>query len=525
MDRRAIIEELLARGKAKESLHEFIKQSWVHIEGKVPFTDGWHLEAICEHLEAVSQRQIRNLLINIPPRCTKSSLVSVMWPTWRWIHAPEEQFLFASYAASLSLRDSVKCRRLLTSPWYHERWGNLFRLVGDQNTKGRFDNTCNGYRIASSVGAAVTGEGGSILVCDDPNNAKDGESEVKREGANDWWDQVWSTRLNNAKTGCRVVVQQRLHESDISGHIMQNDVDDEWVKLILPMEFESARRAVTVKLPSTHGKLWQDPRTKENELLWPQQIGEGELKKLKILLGSQYNISGQLQQWPAPTEGGIIKKNWFSHWKQPDLPPMRYTIQSWDTALETGETNAYSACTTWGVFYHDHNIPNVMLLSLWRGRVEYPELRQMAKRLYKDWRDDGSATFKSTGMHQPDMVLIEAKVSGSSLIQDLHHAGIPVIGFNPNRWGDKLARVRVASSLIETGRVWVPTQAPDCKRLTGFSDTLIENCAMFPNGDSRDLVDTMTQTLLRLKSSGWVSHADDDERQDTSRRITQKLYG
>lgn len=525
MDRRELIEELLARGKAKESLHEFIKQSWPHIEGKVPFTDGWHLGAICEHLEAVSQRQIRNLLINIPPRCTKSSLVSVMWPGWRWINYPEEQFLFASYAASLSLRDSVKCRRLITSPWYQARWGNKFRLVGDQNTKGRFDNSCNGYRIASSVGAAVTGEGGSVLVCDDPNNAKDGESEVKRENANDWWDQVWSTRMNNAKTGVRVVVQQRLHESDITGHIMQNDAQDEWVKLILPMEYESHRRAVTVVLPSTNGKPWEDPRKTDGELLWPEQIGSVELSKLKIGLGSQYNISGQLQQRPSPEEGGIIKKHWFSVWRQPALPPIIYTIQSWDTALEGGQNNAYSACTTWGVFNHDHNIPNLMLLSLWRGKVEYPQLRQMAKRLYNDWRYDNTADFKPDGMHTPDLVLIEAKVSGSSLIHDLHQAGIPVIGFNPNRHGDKLERVRVITPLIETGRVWVQSQAPDCKRLTEFSDTLIENCANFPNGDSRDLVDTMTQTLLRLKASGWIYHPEDEDRTDTSRRVSQKLYG
>ena len=525
MDKRDIIEQLLSRGKAKESLYEFTKQAWPHIEGKTPFTDGWHLGAICEHLEAVSNREIRNLLINIPPRCCKSYEVSVMWPAWRWVHASEEQFLYASYAASISLRDSVRCRRLIMSSWYQARWGNLFRLVGDQNTKGRFDNTCNGYRIASSVDASVTGEGGSILVCDDPNNAKDGESQAKRENATDWWDSVWATRLNSVRTGCRVVVQQRLHESDISGHIMQNDAEGDWVKLILPMEFERARCAITVKLPSTQGRLWQDPRTKEGELLWPEQIPEAELKKLKISLGSQYNISGQLQQSPSPTEGGIIKKNWFSHWKQPELPPLRFTIQSWDTALETGDTNAFSACTTWGVFNHDHNIPNVMLLSLWRGRVEYPELRQMAKRLYNDWRDDGTAQVKSTGMHKPDMVLIEAKVSGSSLIQDLHHAGIPVIGFNPNRWGDKLERVRVVSTLIEMGRIWVPTQGPDCKRLTGFADTFIENCAIFPNGDSRDLVDTMTQTLLRLKASGWVYHGDDEDREDTSRRVSQKIYG
>lgn len=181
------------------SLYEFFKQAWPIMEGDKEFIDGWHIQTICEHLEAVSNREIRNLLINIPPRCSKSSLVSIAFPAWRWIHKSSEQFLYASYALSLALRDSVKCRRLILSPWYQERWGNIFKLVGDQNTKGRFDNTGTGYRLATSSGSAATGEGGSMLITDDPNNALDGESEVQRERKIDWWTGVWSTRLNDKK--------------------------------------------------------------------------------------------------------------------------------------------------------------------------------------------------------------------------------------------------------------------------------------------------------------------------------------
>ena len=151
--------------KAELSLHEFIKQAWHVIEGDKEFIDGWHIQAICEHLEAVANRQIKNLIINIPPRSCKSSLVSIAFPAWVWIHNPNEQFLYASYALSLSLRDSVKCRRLISSPWYQERWGKRYQLVGDQNTKSRFDNTKNGYRIASSAGGSITGEGASMLFC------------------------------------------------------------------------------------------------------------------------------------------------------------------------------------------------------------------------------------------------------------------------------------------------------------------------------------------------------------------------
>ena len=248
-----------------------------------------------------------------------------------------------------------------------------------------------------------------ILVhnCDDPNNALEGESEIKREGAIDWWTGVMPTRLNNAKTGVRVVVQQRLHESDISGYIMKNDIKNDWVKLILPMEFEKNRRSSTIILPSTNGKIWTDPRVEEGELLWPGMFGPEEVQKLKNDLGSEYKVSGQLQQNPSPAEGGIIKKNWFSWWKEQSPPHLLQIIQSWDTALEAGDTNAFSACTTWGVFNDDRYIPNIMLLGMWRGRLEYPELRSIAQRFYRDYRDDGSdPTFKPDGRHKPDLVLV-----------------------------------------------------------------------------------------------------------------------
>src|SRR5690242_7159370 len=209
---RLLDEELRARERATHSFHEFAKQAWMVVEGaKTPFVDGWHIPAICEHLEAVYKRQIRNFLLNIPPRCTKSTLIAVLFPAWIWLNDPSEQFLCASYAASLSVRDSVRCRRLISSEWYQTRWGDRYTLVGDQNTKIKFETDKNGSRMAVSVGGSIIGQGGSILICDDPNNAKDGESEVKRESANDWWSQTWSTRLNDPKTSVRIVVQQRLH--------------------------------------------------------------------------------------------------------------------------------------------------------------------------------------------------------------------------------------------------------------------------------------------------------------------------
>src|SRR5208337_29560 len=186
--------------------------------------------------------------------------------------------------------------------------------------------------IASSVGGANTGEGCDIEIEDDPNNVKNVESEVTRETTNTWRDQVMATRFNNPKTFARIVVQQRTHQNDVSGHILSKQYPD-MVHLCLPMEFERDRISVTVPLKSTKGIAWEDPRQDEAELLWPERIGPKELEKLKRELGGEYAIAGQFQQRPAPASGGMIKKNWFMPWKEKSPPPLEFVIQSWDTAL------------------------------------------------------------------------------------------------------------------------------------------------------------------------------------------------
>lgn len=336
--------------RAELSLYAFLKQAWTWIEGGTPFVGSWHISAIAEHLEACYRREIRNLMIHVPPRSSKTSLISIAFPAWVWIHNPQEKFLYASYANSLSLEHSLKCRRLIESPWYQERWGDRVKLSSDQNAKGFFDNTAGGYRIATSVGATATGRGGSILICDDPNNALEGESEVKRDSTNQWYSQVWSTRLNDAKKDVKIIVQQRIHDLDVSGYILGQEGSEEWVKLILPNEFESSRRSRTIILPSTNGKVWEDPRTQERELLCTTRFGEKETDRYKKELGS-YGYAGQYQQRPSPEGGGIIKIAWFKWWKEETPPPVSLLIQSWDTAYGDKPTSSYSACTTWGVFY------------------------------------------------------------------------------------------------------------------------------------------------------------------------------
>jgi hypothetical protein len=224
------------RAHAEAKLVNFVRQGWHVLEPQTPYVHGWHIDALGEHLEAVSRGWIRNLLVNVPPRHAKSLLVAVFWPCWTWSTQPWRRWIFASYADSLSIRDSVKCRRLIQSPWYQRNWGSVFQLTGDQNEKRRFENTSTGFRVASSVGGTILGEGGDFLIGDDPNNVKDRESDVIREGVNQWWDEVMSTRGNNPKTVGKVVVQQRSHENDLSGHLLERGG---WEHLCLPAEYEA----------------------------------------------------------------------------------------------------------------------------------------------------------------------------------------------------------------------------------------------------------------------------------------------
>lgn len=366
-----------------------------------------------------------------------------------------------------------------------------------------------------------------ILVhnCDDPNNMTDIFSKAKRERALEWFSSGWSTRQNN-DSSLGLIVQQRGHEEDISGEVIRTDVKGEYVKLILPMEFENGRRCKTIILPSTKGKVWEDPRIEEKELLNPARFSFERVEQLKIKLKTPYNISGQLQQSPTPAEGGIIKRHWFKWWKEEKYPRFLQIIQSWDTALTEDKRNAYSACTTWGVFNNEYNVPNVMLLGVWRDHLAYPDLRRIAQKLATDFRDDGkNENFVPQSQYKPSLILVESKSSGISLIQDFRRAGILCVGFDPDKYGEKEARVHIASQLIEGGRVWVPSIAPTFKQLKPFADMFLEECSLFPLASSRDLVDTMTQVLLRLMHGQWVTNPEDTEGDEDSKYKPRVLYG
>jgi len=278
------------------------------------------------------------------------------------------------------------------------------------------------------------------------------------------------------------------------------------VHLCLPMEFESHNRCTTVPIKSTYPEPWSDPRKTEGELLWPTFVTPEALETIKRDLGSPYLIAGQLQQRPAPAEGGIFKKQYWKWWTEESPPPCKFVLQSWDTALS--ELGAFSACTTWGIFEDEYGVEHVILLDLWRGRVQYPELRSMAQRMYKNYHDTDLEN-PLIGECKPDMVLVEAKANGLSLIQDLSRAGIMVTRFNPK--GSKMERAQIVSPILECGRVWVPARPPAYTQLRGYAKTMVDMAALFPSSESNDLVDSMTQALKRLLDSGWIKHKTDYE--------------
>lgn len=500
----------LDRVECEDSLYIFLRNAWRHIDSS-PWKDGWPIEAVAEHLQAVVDGDIRRLIINIPPRMGKSSITSVAFPAWAWAQnfvsptsGPGVQFLHASYANQLSLRDSVKCRRLIESPWYQKNWGERFRLNSDQNTKSRFSNDKGGERLITSIGAAVTGEGGSIIVIDDPNAANEAFSEASIQATIDWWDGTMSTRLNDPKTGAYIIIQQRLAEDDLTGHVLSKDVG-EWTHLCLPMRYEPERSFV-----STIG--WQDPRTESGELLWPERFGEKEVEGLEKVLGP-FSAAGQLQQRPEPAGGGVIKREWWQLWEPEAFPPMDYIIACVDTAYTMKTMNDASAMTIWGVFtseavaqphriidesgrpvyvdrMYSESAPKVMLMHAWQARLELHDLVEKIARTAKALKID--------------KLIIENKAAGISVAQEirrLYQSESFAVQLSDPKSQDKLSRLYSVQHLFAEGIIHAPDRT--------WAEMVITQVGQFPKGKHDDLVDTVSMALRHLREVGLLTRAQE----------------
>jgi predicted phage terminase large subunit-like protein len=492
----------IEQGKVYEgSLYEFLSAGWQHID-PAEFVGSWHLQAIAEHLEAVNLGHIKRLLINIPPRMSKSSIVSVAWPAWTWLQKPESylegpqvQFLYASYAESLAVRDSIKTRRLIESPWYQKYWGNRFHLVDDQNTKIKFENDFKGYRFCTSVGGTVTGEGGAILCIDDAHKADEVESDVTRNSVLDWYDEVFSTRLNDPRQGAIVVIGQRVHEGDISGHLLETG---EFTHLMIPMEYEAERHCVTVLgLDEDNQEVtWEEPRTVEGQMLCE---GRYDAKALAEHKKKPFVWAGQFQQRPAPKGGSIIKRDYWRVWDRPKYPPFEYLLASLDTAYTENHENDPCALTIWGQFRDEANNPRIMLVWSWRDWLEFPELCQKVI--------DICTVDNRLGIDHPrfpvDRIIVEAKATGLSLVQELYRAlkwRVPVEAVNyakGKHTPDKTARLYSVQYLFADGMIWAPANRQ-------FIENVIRECEIFPKGQHDDLVDTVSLALRYLRDAGFA---------------------
>lgn len=450
------------------SLAEFVREAWPIVEPGTELVWGWHIDAICLHLEAVTDGRIKRLLINIPPGHMKSLLVSVMWPAWMWLKRPGERMLTGSYDGTLALRDSVKTRDLITSDWYQRTFRPGWSLKRDQNVKSRYANTTTGERMCFAVGGKLTGFRGHGWIVDDPLNMKDALSETAREEAKRIVCQALPTRLNNQETGWRVIVMQRLHEEDPSGVLLQQGG---WEHLCLPARFDPERRSSTCI-------GWTDPRTEKDELLFSAMFSDAVLAQLKLDLGPQ-EYEGQFEQRPTPAGGLIFERSW---WKYYDTPPAQFDelAISVDATFKDLKSSDYVTMGVWG-----RTGQHFYLLDMVRDKMDYPTAKDALRALCARWPTVSTK-------------LIEDKANGSALIAELGREIGGMIAISPT--DSKVARARAISGHAQAGCIWLPRYAP-------WLEAFILECARFPLGKHDDQVDNMTQAILfwlKGKRAWWM---------------------
>lgn len=490
--------------KFEGRLIEFAEYVWPVVEPAIPFIRGWAIEAVSEHLEAVTHGQIKRLLINVPPGFTKSLFTDVFWPAWEWgpRNLPWLRYMCASYSNHLTERDNMRCRNIVISDRYKRLWGKRFGISNEQFTKVKFANNQTGWKLATSVSGIGTGERADRVIIDDPNNPLEMESEAIRDHAIMWFTEVIPDRLNNPTESAIVVIQQRTHEDDISGTAISREMG--YTHLMIPMYYDPSRHCSTILRPG-YGEnevIWDDPRETEGELAWPERFPKEICDGLQRDKGP-YAWAGQYQQSPEPRGGSILKRHFWQLWKEPKFPHFEFILGSLDTAYTVKEENDASALTIWGVFRDSNNNPKVMLIWAWQERLEFNSLVQ---------RVIDTCTVTSAPSAVPrfpvDKLLVEAKSSGMSVGQELYRLirgtgsfGVELI--NPMVYGDKVARVHAIQHLFADEMIFAPDRA--------YADMVIDQCAVFPRGSKDDLVDSTSQALRYLRDMGFALRRDEHQ--------------
>lgn len=456
--------ESLNREKAQVDFMEFVHQMWIG------FVDGPHHKIMAKKFQEIAEGKCKRLIINMPPRHTKSEFASYMLPAWFLGKYPGKKIIQCSNTAELAVGFGRKVRNLVGSEAYSKIFPNV-SLKSDSKAAGRWATNADGDYFAIGVGGTVTGKGADLLIIDDPHSEQEAAIASTNPEVYDkvyeWYSSGPRQRLQPG--GAIVVVMTRWSLRDLTGKILKSSIErdgDEWEVINFP-----------AILPS-------------EKPLWPAFWPIGELLALKEELPvSKWNA--QYQQQPTSEEGALVKREWWKIWEGDRPPQCQFVIQSWDTAFTKNERSDYSACTTWGVFYKDEDErdPNIILLDAFKERMEFPELKARAIRMYKEW--------------EPDAFIVEAKASGAPLIFELRRMGIPVSEFTPTRGNDKIARLNSVTDLFASGKVWAPG--------TRWADEVMEEMAAFPNSDHDDLVDSSTQALIRFRKGGFISLPSDEE--------------
>ncbi len=459
----------LDRLDCEDSLAGFIRRAWHVIEPGQTYVHGWHIDAIAEHLEAITAGQITRLLINIPPGTMKSLCVGVFWPAWEWGPKGKSstRVLATSHSLPLAVRDNLKARRLIQSEWFQSLWGDKVTLTGDQNAKTKFENTATGFRDAMAF-KSLTGSRGDRVIIDDPLSVNSAGSEAEREGVNQDFLEAVPTRLNNPDRSAIVVVMQRLHERDVSGVILSKNLGYE--HLMLPMEFEPERRCRT-------SIGFADPRTTDGDLLFPARFPREVVERDKIPMGS-YAVAGQFQQRPVPREGGLFKREWFSSRIIGAAPPGTRWVRHWDLAATAKVTAARTAGVRLGKTLDGRYVVGHVVTTQSEGN----KIRE----LIKTTADTDPAGTEISLPQDPGQA---GKVQKSDMVAML--AG-RVVHAEPET-GDKVTRAAPFSAQCEAGNVSLVRGE--------WNEAYLDELCLFPAGQFKDQVDASSGAFGRLVTS------------------------
>ena len=468
--------------KQRELSHDnylnFVQEMWS------AFIHGKHHEIMAEAFEKVARGEIKRLIINMPPRHTKSEFASYLLPAWFLGRSPNKKIIQTAHTAELAVGFGRKVRNLVNSKDYKKIFPDI-SLQADSKAAGRWNTNKGGEYFAIGVGGAVTGKGADLLIIDDPHSEQEGASGDVNvfNRTYEWYTSGPRQRLQ--PNGAIVVVMTRWHQRDLTGQVIDASIKrggaDQWEVIELPAIMPSGN------------PLWEE--------FWSLT----ELEALRAELPNS-KWQAQYQQDPTAEESALVKREWWKTWEGRNPPDCEFIIQSWDTAFMKNQRADYSACTTWGVFYKENDegmlAPNVILLDAYKDRLEFPELKVKAMDKYKEFK--------------PDAFIVEAKAAGMPLIFELRAIGIPVQEYTPSRGNDKISRVNAVSDLFSSGVVWCPE--------TRWAEEVVEEFAGFPNMEHDDLVDSSTQALLRFRQGGFIPLDSDEEEEPLEHNKVADYY-